>query len=140
MGQVEELPDNFDETLNLNDASNVQQQQEEEPRRKQADSLPPSGVSVDMNKNKVDIEHDISSLPPSDEVPFPINEERLKEIQGDPAAPRMPPTMASVKSNTAEDIADMMNKSPLFMTDIDKAKDESAYRSGKKMYRWNGAH
>ncbi|KAJ5231881.1 uncharacterized protein N7469_006469 [Penicillium citrinum] len=88
MSRIEELPDDFDESLNLN-----------EP-----------GMDAFAASN--------------DDVPFPINEERLKELEKDPSAPKMPPAMASVKSQTKEELLDMMNKTPLFMTDIENAGDE----------------
>ncbi|PLB34934.1 HSP70/90 family co-chaperone CNS1 [Aspergillus candidus] len=105
MGQVEELPDDFDESLRLND----KHFKEDPPREFHANvdvPPPPPGAAGE------------------DEAPFPINEERLKEIEKDPLAPKMSATMASVKSNTMEDIQNYMNKTPLFMTDIDKAGDE----------------
>lgn len=33
----------------------------------------------------------------------------------------MPPAMESVKSHTADEIIELMNQTPLFMTDVDKA-------------------
>lgn len=94
MGQVEELPDDFDESLDLN-------KQAEQPEQPSAPIEPPA---------------------------FPINEERLKEIEeNDPTAPQMPPSMAGVKTHTTEELLDMMNKTPLFMTDIDKAGDERMF-------------
>lgn len=97
MSRVEELPDDFDESIDL---------------------------------NKKPIERDLASnngMPPAgDQIPFPINEERMRErAQLDPTAPEMPPNMASVKSHTAEELLQMMNKTPLFMTDINSAGDES---------------
>lgn len=112
MGKVEELPDDFNESLDLN------KHQETEPEPEQTKPKPPPPSQI---------HNDIDYLPPSDEVPFPINEERLKEIQDEKTTPKMPPAMASVKSNTTEDLLDMMNKTPLFMTDLEKAKDESMY-------------
>lgn len=100
MGQIEELPDDFDERLNLN----------EQPPGTQA---PPSKINND------------GPSPAVEETPFPINEERLKELENDPRAPKMPPTMASVKSHTSDELWSMMNKTPLFMTDINQAGDES---------------
>lgn len=119
MGQVEELPDDFDESLNLND-SNSHSQTQTSPQ-------PTSNANANSNAKNNSLVDDstLESLPASGEVPFPINEERLKEIQCDPAAPKMPPAMASVKSNTTDELVDMMNKTPLFMTDLEKAKDES---------------
>lgn len=103
MGQVEELPDDFDESMNLNDQ-------------------PPTVSEGTPEK--------LADKPPAaiDEPPFPINEEKLKELEkNDPAAPKMPPSMASVKTHSTEELWDMMNKTPLFMTDIDKAGDERAF-------------
>lgn len=95
MARIEELPDDFDESLNLNE-------QPEQPEQPSAPVEPPA---------------------------FPINEEKLKEIEeNDPTAPKMPPSMAAVKTHTTEELWDMMNKTPLFMTDIDKAGDERAFR------------
>lgn len=103
MGRVEELPDDFDESMNLNDQPPTVS---EGPPENLADN-PPAAV---------------------DEPPFPINEEKLKELEkNDPAAPKMPPSMASVKTHSTEELWDMMNKTPLFMTDIDKAGDERAF-------------
>ncbi|KAJ5156825.1 hypothetical protein N7492_009628 [Penicillium capsulatum] len=99
MSRVEELPDDFDESLNLNE-------------------VPPQ-VAQDLPQPGFD------AFAASNEVPFPINEERLKDIeQNDPSAPKMPPAMASVKSHSKEELLSMMNKTPLFMTDIENAGDE----------------
>ncbi|KAJ9215158.1 hypothetical protein DTO166G4_3236 [Paecilomyces variotii] len=100
MGQIEELPDDFDESLDLN----------KPPIEPIAPTLPPSGLAA------------ITGV--SNEVPFPINEDRLKDVHNDPSAPRMPPAMESVKSHTADEILEMMNKTPLFMTDLENAGDE----------------
>lgn len=94
MSRVEELPDDFDESINLNNRPSPSEEQRDKPL--------------------------------ADEPPFPINEEKLKEFETDPAAPKMPPSMASVKSHSTEELWDMMNKTPLFMTDIEKAGDERA--------------
>lgn len=103
MSRIEELPDDFDESIDLN----KQAPAPEPPSNNAGGGLP--------------------GMPPAgDQVPFPINEERMKEMEEkDPAAPKMPPNMASVKSHTADELWDMMNKTPLFMTDINKAGDES---------------
>ncbi|KAJ5769596.1 hypothetical protein N7520_004155 [Penicillium odoratum] len=97
MSRVEELPDDFDESLHLNEAPAV-------PR-----DLPQPGFDA---------------FAASNETPFPINEERLKEVQTDPTAPNMPPAMASVKSHSNDELLAMMNQTPLFMTDIENAGDE----------------
>lgn len=93
MGQIEELPDDFDESLNLN---------KQTPETKDA---PPA--------------KDV-------ETSFPVNKERAKEFEKEnPDAPKMPPQMEAVRSHTTDELLDMLNKTPLFMTDIDKAGDES---------------
>lgn len=102
MSRVEELPDDFDESLNLNE-------------------IPPQVPQVPPDLPQPGFD----AFAASNEAPFPINEERLKEVQNDPSAPRMPPTMASVRSHSKEELASMMNKTPLFMTDIENAGDES---------------
>lgn len=110
MSRVEELPDDFDESIDL---------------------------------NKKPIERDLASnngMPPAgDQIPFPINEERMRELaQLDPTAPEMPPNMASVKSHTAEELLQKMKETPLFMTDINSAGDESEFSTslviGTEMY------
>ncbi|KAL2821396.1 hypothetical protein BDW59DRAFT_150049 [Aspergillus cavernicola] len=46
-------------------------------------------------------------------------------MEKDPLAPKLPPAMAAVNSHTTEELADILNKMPLFMTDISKAGDEN---------------
>lgn len=96
MSRIEELPDDFDE-------------------------------SIDLNKQPPETEAPDAPLPVTDDEPiFPINEERIKEMEKkDPLAPKMSQNMASVRSHTTDELADMLNKTPLFMTDINKAGDES---------------
>ena len=101
MSRVEELPDDFDESLNLNEA--------------------PPEVAQDVSQPGFD------AFAASNEAPFPINEERLMEMMQDPNHPDMPPAMASVKSHSKEELLTMMNKTPLFMTDIENAGDESTF-------------
>ncbi|OAX78114.1 hypothetical protein ACJ72_07583, partial [Emergomyces africanus] len=88
MVRIEELPDDFEESLNLN---------------KPASTAPIPGAQAIFN-----------------ETPFGIKENASK---ADPTTPSMPPGMASVKSHSAEEILEMMNKTPLFMTDLSKATD-----------------
>ena len=54
-------------------------------------------------------------------VPFPIGS-RHEDQKG--IAPMMPPPMASVKSHTADEIVQMMNKTPLFMTSLESEDNE----------------
>jgi hypothetical protein len=99
MSRIEELPDDFDESLNLNE-------------------MPPE-VAQDLPQPGFD------AFAASNEAPFPINEERLKEMTKDLNAPELPPAIASIKSHSKEELLAMMNKTPLFMTDIENAGDES---------------
>jgi hypothetical protein len=101
MSRIEELPDDFDESLNLNEA--------------------PPQVAQDLSQPGFD------AFAASNEIPFPINEERLKEVENDPSVPKMPPAMASVKSHSKEELLSMMNKTPLFMTDMENAGDERMF-------------
>ena len=64
------------------------------------------------------VEEPISVAPPttaSASIPFPIGS-RYEDQSA--IAPLMPPPMASVKSHTADEIVQMMNKTPLFMTSL----------------------
>ncbi|KAH8435243.1 HSP70/90 family co-chaperone CNS1 [Aspergillus melleus] len=98
MSRIEELPDDFDESIDIN-------------------KQPPETETAAAD----------APLPVTDDEPsFPINEERLKEMeQKDPLAPKMSQNMASVRTHTTDELADMLNKTPLFMTDISKAGDEN---------------
>ncbi|KAK2787608.1 hypothetical protein FQN53_005058 [Emmonsiellopsis sp. PD_33] len=88
MVRIEELPDDFNESLDLN---------------KSPDPGPTIGSQAFLN-----------------ETPFGIKKNAGPK---DPTVPDMPPGMASVKSHTADEILAMMNKTPLFMTDLSKATD-----------------
>ncbi|CAI7573204.1 unnamed protein product [Penicillium glandicola] len=98
MSRVEELPDDFDESLNLNKAP-----------PEVAQGLPQPGFDA---------------FAPTNEIPFPINEEALKARNTDPNAPELPPAIAAIQSHSSEELMAMMNKTPLFMTDIENAGDE----------------
>ncbi|KAL4989628.1 hypothetical protein BDW68DRAFT_156255 [Aspergillus falconensis] len=89
--RIEELPDDFDESLDLNAAA------------PQPTTPPAAGP----------------------ELPVPGNEDRLKQLEKDGQAPKLPPAMAAVESHTTDELADILNKTPLFMTDISKAGDEN---------------
>ncbi|GLB04689.1 hypothetical protein AtubIFM57258_010707 [Aspergillus tubingensis] len=100
MGQIEELPDDYDESLEVN----------KQPQQ------PPATASKDE-----------FTPPPPEELPIPIKEERLKDLNAgaDPMAPQMPPAMEAVSTHTTDELADILNRTPLFMTDINKAYDEN---------------
>lgn len=85
MSRIEELPDDFDEALDLNRPSS------------QASGIPSEAF---LNS-----------------APFPLGSKR------DDVPPDLPPGMASVKSHTADEILQMMNQTPLFMTNLDEVND-----------------
>lgn len=100
MGQIEELPDDYDES-------------------KPSPQLRTAGSSSSTTQEEKTGSRPLVS---DQEAPFPIIPEKIKN--DDPLAPELPPAMASIRSYTPDQLADMMNKTPLFMTDIDKAGDE----------------
>ncbi|KAL8969330.1 MAG: hypothetical protein Q9197_004400, partial [Variospora fuerteventurae] len=58
----------------------------------------------------------------SPETPFPI---RAKPHSQDASTtPSLPPAMDSVRSHSADEIVQMMKKTPLFMTDLDDGGDD----------------
>ncbi|CAF9922062.1 MAG: hypothetical protein ALECFALPRED_002008 [Alectoria fallacina] len=95
MSRVEELPDDFDESLNLNPP----------PAPAYA---PPSAPNLLPTAS-------------SESTPFPIDATRL-EPNG--TTPALPPHMASVRSHTADEIVQMMNRTPLFMTSLESTAGE----------------
>ncbi|OJD15724.1 hypothetical protein AJ78_04059 [Emergomyces pasteurianus Ep9510] len=101
MVRIEELPDDFDESLNLN---------------KPPSTGPTPGAQAFLN-----------------ETPFGIKKNASSAMA--PTTPSMPPGMASVKSHTAEEIFEMMNKTPLFMTDLSKATDGDEENIGLEAIR-----
>ncbi|KAL2869791.1 HSP70/90 family co-chaperone CNS1 [Aspergillus lucknowensis] len=92
--RIEELPDDFDESLDLN-----------------APTPPPPREGERRSSGDVPL-------------PVPGNEERLRQLEADTPAPKLPPAMAAVDSHTTDELADILNKTPLFMTDISQAGDE----------------
>ena len=65
----------------------------------------------------------------STSVPFPIGSRRQEQ---DDMAPLMPPPMASIKSHSADEIVQMMNKTPLFMTSLESEANEGMLQQGYK--------
>ncbi|EAS37471.3 tetratricopeptide repeat domain-containing protein [Coccidioides immitis RS] len=90
MARIEELPDDFNESLSLNDPK-------------------PASSST--------------TIP---ETPFGIKPIAPNDDPTTSTAPALPPAMASVKSHTADEILSMMNQTPLFMTDVEQALQDSA--------------
>lgn len=95
MGRLEELPDGFDESLHLN----------------------PSQASYHALRSTPNPSTDASL----DTTPFPIDASRL---EGNGTTPALPPHMASVRSHTADEIVQMMNRTPLFMTSLESTDGE----------------
>lgn len=91
MGQIEELPDDYDESQAL-----------PKPPTEEAPGIPSSLLS--------------------NQAPFPIKHDKVKNA--DPLAPELPPAMAAIRSYTPDQLADMIKKTPLFMTDLENAGDE----------------
>ncbi|KAI5310508.1 hypothetical protein KEM55_006114 [Ascosphaera atra] len=98
MSRVQELPDDFDEQQDLNKVMKDAQQQQ----------------GQDVN---------IGSALLNNETPFGIKKKPENEKEERKPGPELPPTIESVRSHTAEEIIDMINKTPLFMTDMDKAME-----------------
>lgn len=63
----------------------------------------------------------------SQSTPFPVVEKNLGK---DGTTPSLPPQMASVRSHTADEIVQMMNRTPLFMTSLEDAGAEGMYHAG----------
>lgn len=95
MSRIEELPDDFDESLNLNPPT-------------APPHAPPTATSAFPTAS-------------SDSTPFPIDASRLEQNGTTPA---LPPHMASVRSHTADEIVQMMNRTPLFMTSLENTEGE----------------
>ena len=87
MSRIEELPDDFNESLIISDS-------------------PSTGLRDSAQ----------STNQPS--VPFPLPPKTKDE---EITLPSIPPQMESVRAHTAEEIVQMMNKVPLFMTSLDGA-------------------
>ena len=71
-----------------------------------------------------DVEEPMNAAPTltaSASMPFPIGSRHQEQ---DDMAPLMPPPMASVKSHSADEIVQMMNKTPLFMNSLESEANE----------------
>ena len=93
MNRSEELPDDFDGSLNLNPSQ-----------------TPPPPTTPNAFPTAS-----------SDSAPFPIDASRLEQSGNTPA---LPPHMASVRTHTADEIVQMMNRTPLFMTSLEGTEGE----------------
>ncbi|KAL8776575.1 MAG: hypothetical protein Q9213_008220, partial [Squamulea squamosa] len=66
------------------------------------------------------------TLPPSTETPFPVSANRKAQDASSSTTPSLPPAMDSVRSHIADDIVQMMKRTPLFMTNLDEAAGADA--------------
>lgn len=64
--------------------------------------------SIDVNRNQ-------------EALPFPIGSHGSDQ---NGTAPSLPPHMQSVRSHTADEIVDLLKKTPLFMTSLDDSNGE----------------
>lgn len=85
----------------------------------------PYRLSVDPKMSRIqELPDDYNSsnpLPPSTETPFPISTKSKAQNASSATAPSLPPAMDSVRSHTADEIVQMMKRTPLFMTNLDEA-------------------
>lgn len=94
MSRIEELPDGFEESLDL--------------------KAPPSLVHASSAP-------DVFTKASSGLTPFPVDASQLAQSGTTPA---LPPHMASVRTHTADEIVQMMNRTPLFMNSLESTEDE----------------
>lgn len=94
MPRVEELPDNFNASINLDKRS----------------STPKPTLTSNTSSSIV-----------TQAAPFPIAK-TTQALNG--TIPELPPQMASVRSHTADEIVQMMNRTPLFMTSLEDVEGE----------------
>lgn len=58
-------------------------------------------------------------------TPFPIATDAQSQDVG--SKPALPPQMASIRSHTADEIVQLMNRTPLFMTSLENAGGEGMW-------------
>ncbi|KAL8819354.1 MAG: hypothetical protein Q9223_002190, partial [Gallowayella weberi] len=62
-----------------------------------------------------------NSVSPPPDTPFPLPQKPTDRDASSTTTPSLPPVMDSVRSHTAEEIVQMMKKTPLFMTNLEEA-------------------
>ena len=100
MSRVEELPSDSNESLNINTAPLPIHE-------------PASAANASLTAS-------------TDSAPFPIDASRLEQNGTTPA---LPPHMASVRSHTADEIVQMMNRTPLFMTSLESTEGDGKWQA-----------
>lgn len=96
--RIEELPDDFDEKLDLNSPPTTA------PAPSQTQPNVPPSLDAMLNTS----------------TPFPLKEPASTPTSTSKPSAAMPPAMASVKQHTADEVLEMMNRTPLFMTSLDE--------------------
>jgi len=100
MSRLQELSESFDESLNIEGSSS---------------SLwaNPSQRSGPMNPGSL-----------TQSVPFPLPPKAASQNGTYSTGPALPPAMDSVKSRSVDEVLEMMNRTPLFMTSLDETDGE----------------
>lgn len=99
MSRLQELSESFDESLSLDGSSSSLR----------ANPSQHSGLIPD-------------SLTKS--VPSPLPPKTAGQNGTSSTAPALPPAMDSVKSRSVDEVLEMMNRTPLFMTSLDETNGE----------------
>lgn len=99
MARLQELSEVSDESIKLDDSSS--------PNRTNPTQLPTLAAE---------------SLTQS--VPFPLPPKTASQNGTNSTTPALPPAMDSVKSRSVDEVLEMMNRTPLFMTSLDETDGE----------------
>ncbi|GAB7341131.1 hypothetical protein MBLNU457_7436t1 [Dothideomycetes sp. NU457] len=99
--RVEELPDDFDEKMNMN-----------QPPLSGPGPTLPNGAPMPSLEDML-----------SGHMPFPQKQGGNSNTNPNEAGAQMPPQMENVRQYTADELIAEMNRTPLFMTNLDDAED-----------------
>jgi hypothetical protein len=103
MSRIEELPDDFDESIDLN----------KQP--------PPSNQNPSTDTTTPDfIDQILNQSSPYPSKPSP----NAATGPADAPSAAMPPAMESIRQYTADEVVSMLNRTPLFMTELDETDGE----------------
>lgn len=110
MSRIEELPDDFDDAIDLN------------KNFERADEPPAASGVHDEPVNAPGIPEALYSQTPA----FPVKPsiKNANDAAASQPSAALPPGMESVKSYTADEVLTMMNRTPLFMTSLDETDGE----------------
>lgn len=99
--KIEELPDDFDEHLNISPP---------QPAPEPAPATSANGPALPSLEALM-----------SGSTPFPLKHDpSATDTTSNAASARMPPAMESVRQHTADEVLELMNRVPLFMTSLDE--------------------